>query len=77
LTLTNQTTETLAADHAVRRYNDIRDLIASPENPTPLVRLNHVAFNRGVALSKLEWFISVRSRIEPLYLLKGCRNEAN
>jgi cysteine synthase len=74
LTLTNQTTETLVADHAVRRYNDIRDLIASPENPTPLVRLNHVALDRGVQLYlKLEWFNpfgSIKDRTA-LYLLKG------
>ena len=30
------------ADHQRRVYTDITQLIASPENPTPLVRVNRV-----------------------------------
>src|SRR4030042_3276523 len=33
------------SDHKLRVYSDITQLIASPENPTPLVRLNKVNRN--------------------------------
>jgi cysteine synthase len=65
----------LAADAARRRYRDVRDLIASPENPTPLVRLNHVLSPRLDGYLKLEWFNpfgSVKDRTAR-YLLEGLR----
>ena len=45
------------ADPRRRRYHDVRELIASPQNPTPLVRLNRVSAAAGYDLFlKLEWF---------------------
>ena len=38
------------------RYRDVRELIASPENPTPLVLLNRVLPEGRDAYLKLEWF---------------------
>src|SRR3989304_6043501 len=55
------------ADHQLKVYSDITQLVSSPENPTPLVRINHV--NRGSRLEiylKLERynpFGSVKDRI--------------
>ncbi len=64
----------LAADPALRRFDDIRELIANPANPTPLVRLNRVVASADFPLYlKLEWynpFGSVKDRTA-LYLLKG------
>jgi cysteine synthase A/cysteine synthase B len=52
----------------------VRELIANPENPTPLVRLNHVAPHAGFEIHlKLEWFNpfgSIKDRTA-LWLLKG------
>ncbi|MDH3745541.1 MAG: pyridoxal-phosphate dependent enzyme [Acidobacteriota bacterium] len=62
---------------ALRRYGDIRELIASVENPTPLVRLNHVVSGtEGAPLDlwlKLEWlnpFGSIKDRTA-LFILRG------
>ena len=50
-------TQTLAARHELRRYSDIRELIASQADPTPLVRANHVMPSAAFELClKLEWF---------------------
>ena len=60
---------------ARRRYADVRGLIASPENPTPLVRLNRVVPAGLDAYLKLEWFNpfgSVKDRTAR-YLLDGLR----
>jgi len=68
-------TGSLAADPTRRRYRDVRELIASPRNPTPLVRLNHVLPSRLDAYLKLEWFNpfgSVKDRTAR-YLLEGMR----
>ena len=46
----------LTTDSRRRRYRDVRELIASPENPTPLVRLNRVLPAGRDAYLKLEWF---------------------
>ncbi|HSB55523.1 MAG TPA: cysteine synthase family protein, partial [Gemmatimonadales bacterium] len=46
----------LTTDSRRRRYRDVRELIASPENPTPLVRLNRVLPPGLDAYLKLEWF---------------------
>ena len=64
-----------ATDAARRRYADVRELIASPENPTPLVRLNHVLAPGVEAYLKLEWmnpFGSIKDRTAR-YLLEGMR----
>jgi len=65
----------LGASPARRRYGDVRELIASPANPTPLVRLNRVAGEGAEAFLKLEWmnpFGSIKDRTA-LYLLEGMR----
>jgi len=68
------TRRTLKADPALRRYDQIRDLIASPADPTPLVRVNAVVASGAFELYlKLEWFNpfgSVKDRTA-LYMLKG------
>jgi cysteine synthase len=62
------------ADPAVRRYADVRGLIADPQNPTPIVRLNRVAAESPLDLYlKLEWynpFGSIKDRAA-LYILEG------
>lgn len=64
----------LAASPARRRYHDIRDLIASRDNPTPLVRVSRVVPQNTFELYlKLEWFNpfgSIKDRAA-LYLLRG------
>ena len=64
----------LGDGQALRRFEDVRELIGSMENPTPLVRLNHVVPPAvGPVYLKLEWynpFGSVKDRTA-LYLLKG------
>ncbi len=61
-------------DHKLRVYSDITQLIASPENPTPLVRLNRLNPNKGFSLYlKLERynpFGSVKDRIA-VEMLRG------
>jgi len=49
--------EPLSSNPALRRHDDIRELIASPANPTPLVRLKRVV-PKGVdhLYLKLEWY---------------------
>jgi S-sulfo-L-cysteine synthase (O-acetyl-L-serine-dependent) len=58
-----------------RRYGDVRELIASRRNPTPLVRLNHVVAAEAEAYLKLEWmnpFGSIKDRTAR-YLIQGMR----
>ncbi|MBI4180393.1 MAG: cysteine synthase family protein, partial [Chloroflexi bacterium] len=54
-------------DHKLRVYTDITQLIASPENPTPLVRLNRINPNRDfqiyLKLERYNPFGSVKDRI--------------
>lgn len=60
---------------ALRRYDDIRDLIGSAADPTPLVRLNRVLPVEADAYLKLEWlnpFGSIKDRTAR-YLLDGMR----
>ena len=77
----NERTETpkgslrqLASSPALRRYEDIRELIANPANPTPLVRLTRVVPPGDFQLYlKLEWFNpfgSIKDRTA-YFLLKG------
>lgn len=64
----------LSPSKALRRFHDIRQLVGSPADPTPLVRLNRVTTpNTGPLYLKLEWFNpfgSIKDRTA-LYLLKG------
>ncbi len=66
--------ERLKADPRARRYDDVRQMIANPEDPTPLVRLGNLAPGGGADLYvKLEWynpFGSIKDRTAH-YLLKG------
>ncbi len=61
-------------DHVLRRYCDIRELIASVENPTPLVKINRLISRESFELYlKLEWFNpfgSIKDRVA-LFMLKG------
>jgi cysteine synthase/rhodanese-related sulfurtransferase len=44
-------------DHALRVYDNMLGMLASRENPTPMVRLNHVVpFKHTQVYAKLEWF---------------------
>jgi len=58
----------------LKRYDDIRGLIANPDNPTPLLRLKRVAPKGGFDLyAKLEWFNpfgSIKDR-PALYMLQA------
>ena len=64
----------LERNAALRRHDDIRELIANPENPTPLVRVRRVMPEGGIELYlKLEWFNpfgSIKDRTAPC-LLRG------
>ncbi|MFQ6121904.1 MAG: pyridoxal-phosphate dependent enzyme [Dehalococcoidales bacterium] len=57
----------LRPDHQLRVYTDITQLIASPENPTPLVRLNKINptqdFQIYLKLERYNPFGSVKDRI--------------
>ena len=47
----------MANDHNRRIYDSILGLLCDEENPTPLVRLNHVVpFKHTQVYAKLEWF---------------------
>ncbi|UCC31308.1 MAG: cysteine synthase family protein [Phycisphaerales bacterium] len=65
----------LRSDPALRRYEDIRELIANTSEPTPLLRLTRTAPAGEMfpLFLKLEWFNpfgSIKDRTA-LYLLKG------
>ena len=55
------------SDHPLRVYSDIAQLIASPENPTPLVRLSKINTNDNfgiyLKLERYNPFGSVNDRI--------------
>ncbi|MHB9024687.1 MAG: PLP-dependent cysteine synthase family protein [Armatimonadota bacterium] len=64
--------QSLASEPRLQRFDDVRALIGSVDNPTPLVRLNRVA-PVGPVYLKLEWynpFGSIKDRTA-LYLLNG------
>ena len=54
-------------DHKLRVYSDITQLIANPENPTPLVKLNRINLNKDfqiyLKLERYNPFGSVKDRI--------------
>ena len=64
----------LGGDSSLRRYESVRDMIAEPTNPTPLVRLNSVMPAGSLEMHlKLEWlnpFGSIKDRAA-LYMLRG------
>lgn len=66
--------EQLRSDPSVRRYEDVRELIGSLADPTPLVRVRRVLPDLALCLYlKLEWFNpfgSIKDRTA-LFLLKG------
>jgi len=66
--------KSLDADPALRRYDDVRELIASPDNPTPLLKLNRLVPAAQFDLYlKLEWFNpfgSIKDRAA-LYMLQA------
>jgi len=55
------------SDHQLRVYSDITQLIANPENPTPLVRVNktnpHKGFQIYLKLERYNPFGSIKDRI--------------
>jgi cysteine synthase len=57
----------MSANHALRVYDSILELLSNEENPTPLVRLQHVVpFEHARVYGKLEWynpFGAVKDRI--------------
>lgn len=61
-------------DHGLRVYSDITQLIANPENPTPMVRLNKINPNKDFSiylkLERYNPFGSVKDRIVS-EILKG------
>ena len=61
------TTQGTEFDHQLRVYSDVTQLIASPENPTPLVRLNRINPNKDfqiyLKLERYNPFGSVKDRI--------------
>ena len=47
----------MANKHSLRIYDSILGLLSNEDNPTPLVRLNHVIpFDHAQVYAKLEWF---------------------
>lgn len=65
-------TKTRISDRALRRYEDIRDLLPDVDNPTPLVRVRNTVPAGNVYL-KLEWlnpFGSIKDRAAA-YLMRG------
>lgn len=64
----------LGSNGRLRRYDDVRELIGSPENPTPLVRTRRNAgLGRFELFLKLEWFNpygSIKDRTAK-YMLDG------
>lgn len=65
--LHNNSTPAAGPDHRLRVYDDITQLIASPENPTPLVRLNVVNSNKAcqiyLKMERYNPFGSIKDRI--------------
>ncbi len=64
----------LRTDRSLRRFDDIREMLPDVDNPSPIVRLNHLALSRGFeTYLKLEWlnpFGSLKDRTAS-YLLAG------
>lgn len=62
-------------DHNLRIYDSMLGMLSSAENPTPLVRLNHVVgFQHTEVYAKLEWynpFGSVKDRVASNMILQA------
>ena len=44
-------------DHSLRTYDSMLGMLSNEDNPTPLVRLNHVVPHQHTTfLAKLEWY---------------------
>lgn len=68
-------TSQLESDIETRRFTDVRGLLPNVDNPTPLVRLNHVTSPEREVFLKLEWlnpFGSIKDRTAS-YLVEGLR----
>lgn len=72
MTIRSQSRPMRTSDRALRRYEDIRDLLPDIDNPTPLVRVRNAVATDNVYL-KLEWlnpFGSIKDRAAS-YLIDG------
>ncbi len=72
MTTSTRVTSSRRSDHALRRFEDIRDLLPDVENPTPLVRVCNSVSADNVYL-KLAWlnpFGSIKDRAAS-YLVRG------
>ncbi|MDP9145077.1 MAG: pyridoxal-phosphate dependent enzyme, partial [Actinomycetota bacterium] len=62
-------------DHSLRIYDSMLGMLSNAENPTPLVRLNHViGFEHTEVYAKLEWynpFGSVKDRVASNMILQA------
>lgn len=78
--MTEPASSRLGKDSSLRRYDDIRDMIGDPQNPTPVVALQHLVpgpeLTLYVKLEGMNPFGSVKDRAAK-YLLEGmaCRGE--
>ncbi len=65
--LSQERTQDKELDHTLRVYSDITQLIANPQNPTPLVRLNGINpskdFQIYLKLERYNPFGSIKDRI--------------
>lgn len=70
---TTITPSQLDTNLSVRRFGDVRDMLPNVDNPSPMVRLNHVVAADGETYLKLEWlnpFGSIKDRTAQ-YLVDG------
>lgn len=65
-------------DHQLKVYSDITQLVANPDNPTPVVRLNRINSNKDFSiylkLERYNPFGSIKDRIA-LNMLKGLKTD--
>jgi hypothetical protein len=65
------------AKHHLRVYDDIQQLLADEQNPTPLVRLSHISpFQHTEVYGKIEWYnpygsVKVMDGIDPAAQLRS------
>lgn len=67
------TTQRLGTDHSARRYDDIRQLLPSLDNPTPLLRVARVAPHLYLKLEWLNPFGSIKDRAAA-YMFESLRH---
>ena len=71
--MTTEPTTVHRTDRRLRRFEDLRDVLPGPDNPTPLLRLHRVAPPTMSLFLKLEWmnpFGSIKDRAAA-YLIDG------